>query len=143
MSDETAVRQALERVKDTCSVFNRTNLSIVDMGLVEAVRVDGSRVTVRLLLTDPMCSFFFEMGQRIREELFTLGGVDDVHVESSADELWTPERITPAGRERLEQFRADRLAASGLGPPRATGRNPGFAGHQAAGDSSVGRHRPA
>ncbi len=114
MTDETEVRRVLERVKDTCGIFNRTELTIVEMGLVQAVRIEGGDVTVRLLLTDPMCSFFFEIGQRIREEVLALADVDEVHVESSADELWTPERITPAARERLATLRAQRLATYGL-----------------------------
>ncbi len=117
MTSEAAVRGALQRVRDTCSIFNRTNLTIVEMGLVQSVRVEGGHVTVRLLLTDPMCSFFFEIGQRIREEVLALAGVDEVHVESSADELWTPERISPAARERLAALRAQRLAAYGLHTP--------------------------
>src|SRR4051794_37626625 len=95
------IYRALERVFDTCSVFNRTNLNIVEMGLVRGVEREGDLVKVRLLLSDPMCVYFFEIVQRIEEELKALPGVERVEVENTTDELWTPDRIAPAAQQRL------------------------------------------
>src|SRR5262249_54513558 len=49
---------ALRRVYDTCSLFNRTNLNIVEMGLVRGVSLEGAVARVSLLLSDPMCVYF-------------------------------------------------------------------------------------
>ena len=112
---------ALSTVYDTCSVFNGTKLDIVEMGLVHDVEQKGGTVRVRLLLTDPMCLYLFEMRSQIITALEALPGVDAVEVEPVAGKLWWPERMTPAARERLERLRRARLERLGLSPSRAVG----------------------
>jgi metal-sulfur cluster biosynthetic enzyme len=99
---------ALATVNDTCSVFNGTNLDIVEMGLVHDVEQDGGVIRVRLLLTDPMCLYLFEMRAQIIAALEPLPGVESVEVEPVAGKLWWPERMSPAARERLARLRAAR-----------------------------------
>lgn len=113
------IYEALSTVYDTCSVFNGTRLDIVEMGLVHDVEQHGGTVRVRLLLTDPMCLYLFEMRSQIIDALSAVPGVDAVEVEPVAGKLWWPERMTPAARERLERFRAARLERLGLTPPAA------------------------
>jgi metal-sulfur cluster biosynthetic enzyme len=105
------IYEQLATVYDTCSLFNGTNLNIVEMGLVEDVEQDGGNVRIRLLLTDPICLYQFDMRAQIVEKLSALPGVDDVHVEPVAGKLWWPERIAPAAQERLEELRRRRLAS--------------------------------
>lgn len=107
---EAEVYRALERVYDTCSLFNGTNLNIVEMGLIRGVERQGDHVHIRLLLSDPMCVYFFEIVRRIEEELTALPGIRRVTVENTTDILWTPERISPAAQARLAERRARRLA---------------------------------
>ena len=102
---------------DTCSVFNGTNLNIVEMGLVQDVEHEGGTVRVRLLLTDPMCLYLFEMRSQIIKALDELPGVDAVEVEPVAGELWWPDRMAPEARERLDRRRRARLEGLGLQPP--------------------------
>lgn len=111
------IYEALSTVYDTCSVFNGANLDIVEMGLVHDVEQEGGSVRVRLLLTDPMCLYQFEMRAQIIEVLSALPGVDEVAVEPVAGKLWWPERMTPAARGRLERRRRARLEHLGLTPP--------------------------
>jgi metal-sulfur cluster biosynthetic enzyme len=110
VTNEAAVYRALEEVYDTCSLFNRTNLNIVEMGLVREIKQREGTVHVRLLLTDPMCVYFFEIAQQIERVLKTLPGVERVDIESTADTLWEPDRMAPAARERLARLREERLA---------------------------------
>jgi metal-sulfur cluster biosynthetic enzyme len=112
---------ALSTVHDTCSVFNGTNLNIVEMGLVHDVEQEAGTVRVRLLLTDPMCLYLFEMRSQIIRVLEELPRVDAVEVEPVAGKLWWPERMAPAARERLDRVRRVRLERLGLEPPRAGG----------------------
>jgi metal-sulfur cluster biosynthetic enzyme len=105
------IYEQLATVYDTCSVFNGTNLNIVEMGLVEQVQREGGSVHVRLLLTDPICLYQFEMRAQIVEKLSALPGIDHVHVEPVAGKLWWPERMAPPARERLEKLRRKRLAS--------------------------------
>jgi metal-sulfur cluster biosynthetic enzyme len=103
------IYEQLATVYDTCSVFNGTNLNIVEMGLVEDVEHDGGDVRIRLLLTDPICLYQFEMRAQIVEKLSALPGIDHVHVEPVAGKLWWPERMAPPARKRLEELRRRRL----------------------------------
>ncbi len=102
---ESQVRERLAEVMDPCSVFNRTHLSITDMGLVRDVRIEQGHVHVSLLLTDPSCLFFFQMGQDIEARLLELDGVESVKVESTSDRWWSEDRMTPEARQRLDAGR--------------------------------------
>jgi metal-sulfur cluster biosynthetic enzyme len=121
MPTREQIYDALSTVYDTCSVFNGTKLDIVEMGLVHDVEWDGDTVRVRLLLTDPMCLYLFEMRSQIVQALEALPEVEAVEVQPVAGKLWWPERMTPAARERLERLRRARLERLGLSPPRTIG----------------------
>jgi metal-sulfur cluster biosynthetic enzyme len=108
MATRAEIYEQLATVYDTCSVFNGTNLNIVEMGLVEEVEQEGGRVRVRLLLTDPICLYQFEMRAQIIQKLSALPGIDHVQVEPVAGKLWWPERTAPEAR-RLETLRRTRL----------------------------------
>jgi metal-sulfur cluster biosynthetic enzyme len=118
MTTREQIYDALSTVYDTCSVFNGTNLDIVEMGLVHDVEQDGGNVLVRLLLSDPMCVYLFEMRSQIVNALEALPGIEAVEVEPVAGKLWWPERMTPSARERLERVRRARLRRLGLTQPR-------------------------
>jgi metal-sulfur cluster biosynthetic enzyme len=118
MASEKEIYAALATVYDTCSLFNGTRLDIVEMGLVHDVEQEGGTVRVRLLLTDPMCLYLFEMRAQIIEKLSRLPAVETVDVEPVAGKLWWPERMAPEARERLETFRRERLEKLGRTLPR-------------------------
>jgi metal-sulfur cluster biosynthetic enzyme len=108
--------EALSSVYDTCSVFNGTRLNIVEMGLVHDVEQDEGHVRVRLLLTDPMCLYLFEMRAQIVEALTVVPVIESVEVEPVAGKLWWPELMSPEAQERLERWRRERLGQLGLTP---------------------------
>jgi metal-sulfur cluster biosynthetic enzyme len=118
MASQKQLYAALATVYDTCSLFNGTRLDIVEMGLVDDVVQEGDTVRVRLLLTDPMCLYLFEMRSQIIDVLSQLPGVETVEVEPVAGKLWSPERMAPAARGRLETIRRKRLEKLGLTPPK-------------------------
>jgi metal-sulfur cluster biosynthetic enzyme len=122
MATRKQIYEALSTVYDTCSVFNGTRLDIVEMGLVHEVEQEAGTIRVRLLLTDPMCVYLFEMRSEIVKALGVLPGVDAVEVEPVAGQLWWPERMSPPARERLERLRHARLQRLGL-RDRRTARN--------------------
>jgi metal-sulfur cluster biosynthetic enzyme len=116
MATRSQIYQALATVHDTCSVFNGTNLDIVEMGLVHDVEQDGGTVRVRLLLTDPMCLYLFEMRSQIMAALEALPGIEAVEVAPVAGKLWWPERMSTAAQDRLARLRKarrERLGDSG------------------------------
>jgi ring-1,2-phenylacetyl-CoA epoxidase subunit PaaD len=82
-------------------------ISLVELGVVRGVEVEGGRVRIDFTPTFLGCPAVevmqAAMAQRIRE----LGAEPDVRVLT--DDSWSTERITPEGREKLRQ--------AGFAPP--------------------------
>ena len=84
-------------------------VSVVDLGVIRSVSLEGDRLTVELLPTFVGCPAVEVMRDQIGERLRDERLATEVDVVVSFAEPWTSERITPAGRERLR--------ASGFAPP--------------------------
>jgi ring-1,2-phenylacetyl-CoA epoxidase subunit PaaD len=78
-------------------------VTVMDLGLIDAVTVDGGRVHVTMTPTFSACPAIDVMRQDIRETLLNLPGVHEVVVELSFAEPWTMARMTERGRQRLIQ----------------------------------------
>ena len=116
MTDRPACFDALREVYDPCCADR--GISIVDMGVVEDVRVDGSHVDVDLVLTTGWCPFVVSMSTAIPDRLRMLDGVETVDVKVVWDPVWTMDRLAPSAREKLqmpleelEPYRKQRSAA--------------------------------
>lgn len=112
-SGERRVWSELEQVADP----EIPAISVVDLGVIGSVEVEGRRVRVELLPTFVGCPAIGVMQQQIDERLRASGVADDVEVVVTFDPPWTSERITPAGRERLRR--------SGFAPPQTPPAGPG------------------
>ncbi|MFN2399463.1 MAG: metal-sulfur cluster assembly factor [Gemmatimonadaceae bacterium] len=93
---EDQVRSALRRVKDP-----ELNLNIVDLGLVYAVTVSGSDVSIDMSLTSPGCPSGPEIIGGAEEQIRAIPGVGNVAVNLVWAPFWTPERIEPRIRSYL------------------------------------------
>jgi ring-1,2-phenylacetyl-CoA epoxidase subunit PaaD len=82
-------------------------ISIVDLGVIESVSVDGSRVHVRFTPTFMGCPALDSMRRSLEERIEELGGEPDVEVV--LDDSWSTDRISAGGRAKLE--------AAGFAPP--------------------------
>jgi ring-1,2-phenylacetyl-CoA epoxidase subunit PaaD len=104
-----AVWAALEEIPDP----EIPVVSLVDLGVVRDVRVDGDRVRVELTPTFLGCPALEAMRRALEEKVTGLGGRPEVAVVQ--DDSWSTDRISPAGREKLR--------AAGFAPPapRAAG----------------------
>ena len=85
---EARVLEALASVVDP-----ELGLSIVDLGLVYGVRVDGGQVAVTMTLTAPGCPLHEVMGEWARAAVAAVPGVERVDVAITFDPPWTPERM--------------------------------------------------
>jgi ring-1,2-phenylacetyl-CoA epoxidase subunit PaaD len=94
---------ALDRIEDP----EIPVISLVDLGVVRAVEVEGDRVHVEFTPTFLGCPALEMMRDRMAEAIARLGGDPDVEVV--LDDSWSTDRITPAGREKLR--------AAGFAPP--------------------------
>ncbi len=82
-------------------------VSLVDLGVVRSVEVEGSRVRVELTPTFLGCPALEAMRAALEQVISSLGG--EPQVEVVLDDSWSTDRITPEGREKLR--------AAGLAPP--------------------------
>ena len=114
--DRAVVLEALGEVYDPCCADR--GISIVDMGVVEDVRVEGGHVDVDLVLTSGWCPFVSSMTSVIPDRLRHVDGVQTVEVRVVWDPVWTMERLSTSAREKLtmpleqlEPYRRARVAA--------------------------------
>jgi probable FeS assembly SUF system protein SufT len=81
-------------------------VNIVDLGLVYDMRLsdlpDGAkRVDVKMTLTAPGCGMGGHIAQDARQKILALEGVEDAEVEVVWDPPWSPQMISPEGRQLL------------------------------------------
>ena len=97
---ETQVWNALKTCYDP-----EIPVNIVDLGLVYDMRIgpeaDAQRVDVKMTLTAQGCGMGTSIAADARHKLMALPGVTDANVEIVWDPPWTPQMISPEGRERL------------------------------------------
>lgn len=100
---EAAVWEALAEIADP----EIPVISLVDLGVVRDVAIDGEHVRVEFTPTFLGCPALEVMRDAMAEKVRELGGEPDVRVIS--DDSWSSDKITPEGREKLR--------AAGLAPP--------------------------
>ena len=81
-------------------------VNIVDLGLVYGMEVasqpDGSkRVEVKMTLTAQGCGMGASIAMDAKQKLSEIPGVSEANVDLVWDPPWTPQMISPEGRERL------------------------------------------
>jgi ring-1,2-phenylacetyl-CoA epoxidase subunit PaaD len=82
-------------------------ISLVDLGVVREVEVDGERVRVEFTPTFLGCPAQEVMRLQMAEAVRALGAEPEIDVV--LDDSWSTDRITPEGRRKLEE--------SGFAPP--------------------------
>ena len=89
-------------------------VSVVDMGMIRDVTIEGGVARVVVLPTFTGCPAIAIIERDVAAATRAVDGVEDVVVETSFDPPWTDSRITEEGRRKLTEF--------GLAPP--TGKGP-------------------
>lgn len=79
-------------------------ISIVDLGIVYAIRRDGRRVEVDLTFTATACPCMGFIQEDVRERLLREPGVEQVDIRVVWDPPWTRERITEEGKCILKRY---------------------------------------
>jgi ring-1,2-phenylacetyl-CoA epoxidase subunit PaaD len=102
---ETEVWEALREIPDP----EIPVISLVELGVIKTVIVDGPRVHVEFTPTFMGCPALDAMCRSMEQQIAGLGGEPEIEVV--LDDSWSTDRISPAGREKL--------TAAGLAPPRA------------------------
>jgi metal-sulfur cluster biosynthetic enzyme len=110
----TGVWLALREVYDPCSQAWARPLSLVDLGLVRDVSVEGGSVRVRIGLTVPYCLAVATIMRAVEQRVGELDGVSEVLVDIDQDATWSPELMTDHGRRSLAAHRTRDSAAHRL-----------------------------
>lgn len=93
------ILEALREVTDPCC--RDRGLSIVDLGLVEDIRVGADGVELDLVLTTGWCPFSMHVLGMAEERIKRLSGTDRVDVRIVWDPPWTPDRMSDSARQAL------------------------------------------
>jgi ring-1,2-phenylacetyl-CoA epoxidase subunit PaaD len=82
-------------------------ISLVDLGVVKDVAVEGKRVRIEFTPTFMGCPALETMRTEMERAVAALGG--EAQVDVVLDDSWSTDAITPAGREKLRD--------AGFAPP--------------------------
>jgi metal-sulfur cluster biosynthetic enzyme len=103
---EQAVRDAIAKVDDPCSVRANAPLNVFELGLVRSwtVGADGD-VRVTLSPTSPSCVLIGSIMQGIERRVAEVPGVESVSVDLDHETFWTEDLMTADGRRKLTDRR--------------------------------------
>jgi ring-1,2-phenylacetyl-CoA epoxidase subunit PaaD len=105
----TAIKQKVKEMLDTVKDPEIDSVSIVDLGMVEDVHINGDEVMVKLLPTFIGCPALDIIRNNVESAVIKIEGVSKVIVEFIHTPPWTSDRISERGRQRLKEF--------GIAPP--------------------------
>ena len=105
-----AVWAALEEIPDP----EIPVISLVDLGVIRAVAVDGDHVRVEFTPTFLGCPALEGMKRALEDKVASLGAEPEIAVIQ--DDSWSTDRITAAGREKLRE--------AGFAPPAPRSAGP-------------------
>ena len=96
---EAEVFGALRQCFDPCC--REKSISVVDMGLIEQVAVEGASVRIDMVLTSGWCPFAMHLLTDMEQQVAALDGVASVDVNIVWGPAWTPERLSADARRKL------------------------------------------
>ena len=100
-----AVRERLRSVIDPCSAAVGTDIDIVELGLIDAVTVEGNAVTVSMRLTSPGCLMVEYFAREVDEVVGALPGVERVTLEPDAGFEWHRGMMESSARAKRQRRR--------------------------------------
>ncbi len=83
-------------------------VSLVELGIVRNVQIDGDRIVITITPTFAGCPAMHHMREQIVEQLRAIG-VEQIEVRTSLNPPWTSEWLSDEVRSKLQRF--------GLAPP--------------------------
>ena len=87
-------------------------LSVLDLGVIREVRIDGSHVEVDIAPTYTGCPAMDVISSSVENAIVGLG-VDGVKINTVLTPPWTTDWITEAGKKKLLEY--------GIAPPQGSG----------------------
>jgi metal-sulfur cluster biosynthetic enzyme len=94
---EDEIRDALREVLDP-----EYPVSLVDLGLIRGIEVDGPKAHIKLTYTCMGCPAMDMIQDDVRERLLEMPGIEEVDIEVVWP-TWSKRDITPLGRKQLKE----------------------------------------
>ncbi|WP_226008176.1 metal-sulfur cluster assembly factor [Natrinema salinisoli] len=107
---ENRIRDRLDEVIDPCSAANGTNLSIIEMGLLDEIDVDEGHVTVSMRLTTPFCMQLPYFVEEIDERIGAIDEVTSVSLETDEGVDWHTGMMSEEAQTQRRERKAAREA---------------------------------
>ncbi|WP_222912863.1 iron-sulfur cluster assembly protein [Natrinema sp. SYSU A 869] len=107
---ENRIRERLDEVIDPCSAANGTNLSIIEMGLLDEIDVDEGYVTVSMRLTTPFCMQLPYFVEEIDERVSAIDEVVSVTLETDEGVDWHTGMMSEEAQKQRRERKAAREA---------------------------------
>jgi metal-sulfur cluster biosynthetic enzyme len=76
-------------------------ISVVDLGLIRGVEVEGAKAKIKLTYTCLGCPAMDMIQDDVSDRLLEMEGIDEVDIEV-VWETWSRKDITPLGRKQLK-----------------------------------------
>lgn len=92
MPTEAEIREALRDVEDP-----EFPISVVDLGLVRGIEIQGAAVRVKMTFTSVACPCTHMIAEDVRERIRAFDDVRDVEVEE-VFEAWSRDDVSQEGR---------------------------------------------
>lgn len=88
MLTETEVKVKLKEVLDP-----EIQISVIDLGLVYGVQIEGEKVTVKMTLTSPMCPLGPQILNDVKMKISELPEAKEVNVDLIWSPAWDPQTM--------------------------------------------------
>jgi metal-sulfur cluster biosynthetic enzyme len=102
---ESRIMDALASISDPCMAAAALPMSIVELGLIESVRVGAGEIAVRVMFTEVGCPFTHRVMNSIISVIEDLAPGHQVVVEPIWSEPWTENRLSPLARAKFSAAR--------------------------------------
>lgn len=102
---EKSIIKALHTVKDP----EIDTVSIIDLGMLENIKIEGNQATIEILPTFLGCPALDIIEGNIRNAVNEVEGINETNVISLKTPPWTSDRVTEQGQAGLIEF--------GIAPP--------------------------
>ena len=76
-------------------------MSVIDLGLIYDVNIEGGKVKIKMTLTTPGCPMGSLIARDVKDKISKLEGVEEAEVEIVWDPPWSPDMMSDYAKEVL------------------------------------------
>ena len=100
MAEELSVGKVMNALRNCYDP--EVPVNIVDLGLIYNIAIDNDNVKVRMTLTTMGCPAHAYLMHQVQTEIEKLPGVKKAEVDIVWDPPWTPDKMSPEAKARLQ-----------------------------------------